>query len=114
MSQFNKPKRNIRRRPFDDEDEDNENRMEVEDAQPVKVKTKKKDKPKQTRLSFGEELEQGTYAYMYTCTVHARRHLTYMCIYNYRVTYLIICLTLCPVLRSYNVNVSCFAGQDYV
>ncbi|EZA57752.1 GC-rich sequence DNA-binding factor [Ooceraea biroi] len=59
MSLFNKPKRNIRRRPFDDEDEDNENRMEVEDAQPVKVKTKKKDKPKQTRLSFGEELEQG-------------------------------------------------------
>ncbi|EGI64020.1 GC-rich sequence DNA-binding factor-like protein [Acromyrmex echinatior] len=58
MSLFNKPKRNIRRRPFDDEDEDNENRMEVEDAQPVKVKTKK-DKPKQTRLSFGEELEQG-------------------------------------------------------
>jgi len=60
MSLFNKPKRNIRRRPFDDEDEDNENRMEVEDAQPVKVKTKK-DKPKQTRLSFGEELEQGVY-----------------------------------------------------
>ncbi|KAL0100277.1 hypothetical protein PUN28_019575 [Cardiocondyla obscurior] len=58
MSLFNKPKRNIRRRPFNDDDEDNENRMEVEDAQPVKVKTKK-DKPKQTRLSFGEELEQG-------------------------------------------------------
>lgn len=63
MSLFNKPKRNIRRRPFNDEDEDNENRMEVEDAQPVKVKTKKKDKPKQTRLSFGEELEQGIYIY---------------------------------------------------
>ncbi|XP_029673809.1 PAX3- and PAX7-binding protein 1 [Formica exsecta] len=59
MSLFNKPKRNIRRRPFNDEDEDNENRIEVEDAQPVKIKTKKKDKPKQTRLSFGEELEQG-------------------------------------------------------
>ncbi|XP_029165200.1 PAX3- and PAX7-binding protein 1 [Nylanderia fulva] len=59
MSLFNKPKRNIRRRPFNDEDEDNENRMDVEDAQPVKVKTKKKDKPKQTLLSFGEELEQG-------------------------------------------------------
>ncbi|XP_072751185.1 PAX3- and PAX7-binding protein 1 isoform X1 [Anoplolepis gracilipes] len=58
MSLFNKPKRNIRRRPFNDEDEDNENRMEVEDAQPVKIKTKK-EKPKQTRLSFGEELEQG-------------------------------------------------------
>ncbi|XP_011870465.1 PREDICTED: PAX3- and PAX7-binding protein 1 [Vollenhovia emeryi] len=58
MSLFNKPKRNIRRRPFNDEDEDNENRMEVEDALPTKVKTKK-DKPKQTRLSFGEELEQG-------------------------------------------------------
>lgn len=62
MSLFNKPKRNIRRRPFNDEDEDNENRMEVEDAQPVKVKTKKKDKPKQTLLSFGEELEQGVYS----------------------------------------------------
>ncbi|CAL1673138.1 unnamed protein product [Lasius platythorax] len=59
MSLFNKPKRNIRRRPFHDEYEDNENRMEVEDAQSVKVKTKKKDKPKQTLLSFGEELEQG-------------------------------------------------------
>lgn len=66
MSLFNKPKRNIRRRPFDDEDEDNENRMEVEDAQPVKVKTKK-DKPKQTRLSFGEELEQGVYTYTHAC-----------------------------------------------
>lgn len=63
MSLFNKPKRNIRRRPFNDEDEDNENRMEVEDAQPVKVKTKKKDKPKQTLLSFGEELEQGIYTH---------------------------------------------------
>ncbi|XP_020282805.1 PAX3- and PAX7-binding protein 1 isoform X2 [Pseudomyrmex gracilis] len=59
MSLFNKPKRNIRRRPFEDEDEDNENRMEVEEAQPVKIKTKKKEKPKQTLLSFGEELEQG-------------------------------------------------------
>lgn len=59
MSLFNKPKRNIRRRPFNDEDEDNENRMEIEDTQPVKVKAKKKDKPKQTLLSFGEELEEG-------------------------------------------------------
>ncbi|EFN87798.1 GC-rich sequence DNA-binding factor-like protein [Harpegnathos saltator] len=58
MSVFNKPKRNIRRRPFNDEDEDNENRMEVEDAQPIKIKAKKKDKPKQTLLSFGEELEE--------------------------------------------------------
>lgn len=66
MSLFNKPKRNIRRRPFNDEDEDNENRMEVEDAQPVKIKTKKKDKPKQTRLSFGEELEQGVYTHTHT------------------------------------------------
>lgn len=68
MSLFNKPKRNIRRRPFNDEDEDNENRMETEDAQPIKIKTKKKDKPKQTLLSFGEELEQGLY--------------TQTCIYN--------------------------------
>ncbi|XP_012277672.1 PAX3- and PAX7-binding protein 1 [Orussus abietinus] len=58
MSLFNKPKRNIRRRPFNEEDEDNENRMETEDAQPVKLKPKKKDKPKQTLLSFGEELEE--------------------------------------------------------
>ncbi|KAG6804322.1 PAX3- and PAX7-binding protein 1 [Apis mellifera caucasica] len=58
MSLFNKPKRNIRRRPFNDDDEDNENRMEVEDTQPIKSKTKKKDKPKQTLLSFGEELEE--------------------------------------------------------
>lgn len=66
MSLFNKPKRNIRRRPFNDEDEDNENRIEVEDTQPVKIKmTKKKDKPKQTRLSFGEELEQGMHARAY-------------------------------------------------
>lgn len=69
MSLFNKPKRNIRRRPFNDEDEDNENRMEVEDAQPVKIKTKKKDKPKQTLLSFGEELEQGVYTYIYQSRV---------------------------------------------
>ena len=68
MSLFNKPKRNIRRRPFDDEDEDNENRMEVEDAQPVKVKTKK-DKPKQTRLSFGEELEQGVYTHIFAYVI---------------------------------------------
>lgn len=66
MSLFNKPKRNIRRRPFEDEDEDNENRMEVEEAQPVKIKTKKKEKPKQTLLSFGEELEQGVYTHTYT------------------------------------------------
>lgn len=73
MSVFNKPKRNIRRRPFNDEDEDNENRMEVEDAQPIKVKAKKKDKPKQTLLSFGEELEEGVY--MYTCTyMHSCSH----------------------------------------
>jgi len=71
MSLFNKPKRNIRRRPFNDEDEDNENRMEVEDAQPVKIKTKKKDKPKQTRLSFGEELEQGMHICRYTCACYA-------------------------------------------
>ncbi|KZC04100.1 GC-rich sequence DNA-binding factor 1 [Dufourea novaeangliae] len=58
MSLFNKPKRNIRRRHFNDDDEDNENRMEVEDTQPLKSKTKKKDKPKQTLLSFGEELEE--------------------------------------------------------
>ncbi|XP_015599684.1 PAX3- and PAX7-binding protein 1 [Cephus cinctus] len=58
MSLFNKPKRNIRRRPFNDEDEDNENRMETEDAQAIKLKPKKKDKPKQTLLSFGEELEE--------------------------------------------------------
>lgn len=61
MSLFNKPKRNIRRRPFNDDDEDNENRMEVEDTQPIKSKTKKKDKPKQTLLSFGEELEEGNF-----------------------------------------------------
>lgn len=64
MSLFNKPKRNIRRRPFNDDDEDNENRMEVEDAQPAKSKAKKKDKPKQTLLSFGEELEEGNIVYM--------------------------------------------------
>lgn len=59
MSLFNKPKRNIRRRHFNDDDEDNENRMETEDAPIVKVKPKKKEKPKQTLLSFGEELEEG-------------------------------------------------------
>lgn len=68
MSLFNKPKRNIRRRPFNDDDEDNENRMEVEDTQPVKSKTKKKDKPKQTLLSFGEELEEGNFFEDCTCT----------------------------------------------
>lgn len=71
MSLFNKPKRNIRRRPFNDEDEDNENRMEAEDAQPIKIKTKKKDKPKQTRLSFGEELEQGVYTHRLAHTMCA-------------------------------------------
>ena len=60
MSLFNKPKRNIRRRPFNDEEEDNENKsMESDDIQNVKHKVKKKDKPKQTLLSFGEELEEG-------------------------------------------------------
>ncbi|XP_063971930.1 PAX3- and PAX7-binding protein 1 [Diachasmimorpha longicaudata] len=58
MSLFNKPKRNIRRRSFNDESEDNENRMEVDQEQTVKVKPKKKDKPKQTLLSFGEELDE--------------------------------------------------------
>lgn len=60
MSLFNKPKRNIRRRPFNEEEEDNENKsMETEDLQNSKNKVKKKDKPKQTLLSFGEELEEG-------------------------------------------------------
>lgn len=59
MSLFNKPKRNIRRRSFNDEGEDNENRMNIDDAQPAKIKPKKKEKPKQTLLSFGEELEEG-------------------------------------------------------
>lgn len=59
MSLFNKPKRNIRRRHFNDDDEDNENRMETEDAPIVRVKPKKKEKPKQTLLSFGEELDEG-------------------------------------------------------
>lgn len=59
MSLFNKPKRNIRRRSFNEEGEDNENRMECDDAQPIKTKPKKKDKPKQTLLSFGEELDEG-------------------------------------------------------
>lgn len=58
MSLFNKPKRNIRRRHFNDDDEDNENRMETEDAPIVRVKPKKKEKPKQTLLSFGEELDE--------------------------------------------------------
>ena len=58
MAMFNKPKRNIRQRHFNDDDEDNENRMESEDAQTVKIKPKKKEKPKQL-LSFGEELEEG-------------------------------------------------------
>lgn len=74
MSLFNKPKRNIRRRPFNDDDEDNENRMEVEDAQPAKPKAKKKDKPKQTLLSFGEELEEGDFRHM---CIHAHRCLFY-------------------------------------
>lgn len=60
MSLFNKPKRNIRRRSFNEEYEDNENRMESDDVQPsVKSKPKKKEKPKQTLLSFGEELDEG-------------------------------------------------------
>lgn len=60
MSLFNKPKRNIRRRSFNEEYEDNENRMECDDVQPVvKSKPKKKEKPKQTLLSFGEELDEG-------------------------------------------------------
>ncbi|XP_044576471.1 PAX3- and PAX7-binding protein 1 isoform X2 [Cotesia glomerata] len=59
MSLFNKPKRNIRRRSFNEEYEDNENRMECDDVQPVvKSKPKKKEKPKQTLLSFGEELDE--------------------------------------------------------
>ncbi|KAG7187897.1 hypothetical protein KM043_013866 [Ampulex compressa] len=58
MSLFNKPKRNIRRRPLNDEDEENENRLEVEDAQPIRSRPKRKEKPKQTLLSFGEELEE--------------------------------------------------------
>ncbi|KAF7992159.1 hypothetical protein HCN44_001484 [Aphidius gifuensis] len=57
MSLFNKPKRNIRRRSFNEETDDNENRMEVDQVQQNKVK-KKKDKPKQTLLSFGEELDE--------------------------------------------------------
>lgn len=85
MSLFNKPKRNIRRRPFNDEDEDNENRMETEDAQPIKIKTKKKDKPKQTLLSFGEELEQG----LYTQLVYAICAITVL-LNNLFYTYLII------------------------
>lgn len=61
MSLFNKPKRNIRRRPFNEDDEDNENRMDSnEDSQSSKFKPKKKDKPKQTLLSFGEELDEGS------------------------------------------------------
>lgn len=76
MSLFNKPKRNIRQRPSNDEDEDNENRMEVEDAQPVRVKAKKKDKPKQTLLSFGEELEEGVYVHTYnTHIIHTYIHI---------------------------------------
>lgn len=59
MSLFNKPKRNIRRRSFNDESEDNENRMEVDQEQSIRVKPKKKDTPKQTLLSFGEELDEG-------------------------------------------------------
>jgi hypothetical protein len=60
MSLFNKPKRNIRRRHFNDEEEDNENRsMESDEILNLKNKTKKKSKPKQTLLSFGEELEEG-------------------------------------------------------
>ncbi|KAK0168826.1 hypothetical protein PV327_002593 [Microctonus hyperodae] len=58
MSLFNKPKRNIRRRSFNDEGEDNENRTNIDDVQPVKIKPKKKEKPKQTLLSFGEELDE--------------------------------------------------------
>lgn len=57
MSLFNKPKRNIRRRSFNEETDDNENRMEIDQVQLNKVK-KKKDKPKQTLLSFGEELDE--------------------------------------------------------
>lgn len=60
MSLFNKPKRNIRRRSFNEETEDNENRMIVDQIQPNKVK-KKKEKPKQTLLSFGEELDEGLF-----------------------------------------------------
>lgn len=59
MSLFNKPKRNIRRRSFNDDYEDNENRMDCEDSQPIKLKPKKKEKAKQTLLSFGEELDEG-------------------------------------------------------
>ena len=78
MSLFNKPKRNIRRRPFNDDDEDNENRMEVEDTQPVKSKAKKKDKPKQTLLSFGEELEEGIFSGLFVhLHVFIQMHICY-------------------------------------
>lgn len=67
MSLFNKPKRNIRRRHFNDEEDDNENRsVETEDMQILKNKVKKKDKPKQTLLSFGEELDEGMHLYFST------------------------------------------------
>ncbi|XP_034937279.1 PAX3- and PAX7-binding protein 1 isoform X2 [Chelonus insularis] len=58
MSLFNKPKRNIRRRSFNEECEDNENRVEPEDVQTIKARPRKKEKPKQTLLSFGEELDE--------------------------------------------------------
>ena len=59
MSLFNKSRRNIRRRNYDD-DEDNENKsVEPEDQSSFKTeKSKKKEKPKQTLLSFGEELDE--------------------------------------------------------
>lgn len=74
MSLFNKPKRNIRRRSFNDETEDNENRMDAETIQPIKVKPKKKDKPKQTLLSFGEELDEGYFPnyFLLSCKLIAK------------------------------------------
>lgn len=69
---FNKPKRNIRRRPFNEDDEDNENRMDSnDDSQSSKFKAKKKEKPKQTLLSFGEELDEGAYSCQKLFVIHS-------------------------------------------
>lgn len=78
MALFNKPKRNIRRRHFNDDDEDNENRMETEDAPVVRVKPKKKEKPKQTLLSFGEELEEGIKVYK----DYSSLYITFKCLHR--------------------------------
>ncbi|KAL7291124.1 hypothetical protein TKK_0015251 [Trichogramma kaykai] len=59
---FNKPKRNIRRRNFDEEEEnENKSTSQVEEQSShlkKDKKEKKREKPKQTLLSFGEELEE--------------------------------------------------------